>query len=174
MSPPGDIAQALLACLDLAYQDMDEAIRPGQICLRVGTVPYSIGTQENLCCTGLAWVRIVRIYPTTSFPLEDQTALACPASAYAVELEMGAVRCLPDHGAQSGATCEEWTAAFLAVDEDAATMRKALCCMEDNLGVHPVGEQFLPGQWSPVDGQGMCIGGTMLVTYGFDCRECPA
>lgn len=172
MSPPGDIAQALLDCLETAYLDVPEAQRPGQICLRVGTVPYSIGTAEDLCCTGLAWVRILRIYPSTNFPVEDAGALVCPGSAYAVELEMGAVRCLPDHGTQSGATCEEWTAAFLAVDQDAATMRKAVCCMQDQLSP-PIGELFVPGTWTPVDGQGGCIGGTMTVTYGFDCLECP-
>jgi len=171
MSPSGDIAQQLLTCLEAAFEDSANDT-PGSICLRVGEVPFSAGTHEDLCCTGLAWVRIVRIFPSTDFPQEDNTVAACPASGRAVELEMGVVRCLPDHGTESGATCEEWTAAFLTVDEDSEVMARALCCMQDTLGVFPVGETFLPGEWAPIDGQGGCIGGTMNVTYSYDCSPC--
>lgn len=172
MSIPGDIAQQLLTCLESAYAtSTNEA--PGEICLRVGQVPFSIGTNEDLCCTGLAWVRIVQIYPSSVFPVQDQTVIPCPGSQYAVELEMGAVRCLPDHGAKSGASCDEWTASFLEVDEDAAVMRQALCCMRDNLDTGFTGDTFLAGAWQPIDGQGGCIGGTMNVTYSYDCLECP-
>lgn len=173
MSPSGDIAQQLLSCLESAYASVPESERPGEFCLRVGEVPFSIGTNEDLCCTGLAWVRIVRIYPANN-DFTDRTEVSnCPPSMWGVELEMGVVRCLPDHGQESGATCEEWTNVFLLVDEDSAAMRRALCCMETtSSGGLPADDRFLPVEWTPIDGQGMCIGGTMTAVFAFDCKEC--
>lgn len=174
MSPVSDLAQQLLFCLEQAYADAaPEHPIPGQVCLRVGEVPFSIGTHEDLCCSGLAWVRVLRIYPSSVFPDPDTQSTPCPASQYAVEFEMGAVRCLPDHGERSGATCDEWTAAFLTVDEDAAVMRRTLCCLRETiLGNPPVEDTVLMGEWVPIDGQGRCIGGTMSVTLAYDCLEC--
>lgn len=170
--PPGQIAQLVLSCLEDAYDGRPDP--PGQICLRVGQVPFSAGLAEDLCCTGLAWVRINRIYPSTVFPTE-QTSVdgPCPVASWAVELELGVIRCLPDHGAESGASCDEWTAAFLQVDDDAAAMREAVCCATSMLATNPLFSNLnLPGTWTPIDGQGGCIGGTMLATFGYDCSDC--
>lgn len=173
MSPVSDLAQQLLSCLEDAYASVPEDRRPGQFCLRVGEVAYSIGLNEDLCCTGLAWVRVVRIMPVTDSLVPRTEAVLCPPSLWGVELEMGVIRCLPDHGAASGATCDEWTDVFLRVDDDAAAMRRALCCMNNTTSdVFPFHSLSLPGEWTPVDPEGMCTGGTMLVTYAYDCNEC--
>ena len=82
---------------------------------------------------------------------------------------------MPDHGAESGASCEEWTAVFLQVEEDAAAMQQAFCCALDTLKSDPLArftELALPGAWAPIDTQGGCIGGTMQATFGIDCTEC--
>lgn len=173
MSPVSDLAQQLLQCLEDAYATVPEGDRPGQFCLRVGEVAYSVGTAEDLCCTGFAWVRVIRVFPATEDLTERTTAVRCAPSMWGVELEMGVIRCLPDHGAASGATCDEWTAVFLQVDEDSAAMRRALCCMNNtSLKALPNTDVMLPVEWVPVDPQGMCVGGTMTVIVGYDCREC--
>jgi hypothetical protein len=172
MTIVSDVASQLLSCYDLALQDGPNPPPDDNICLRVGTVPFSIGLHENLCCTGFAWVRVLRIYPSSVFPVPDTSADNCPPSSRAVEFELGAVRCLPDHGASSGATCDEWTATFIQVDEDAASMRRALCCMRDELDDSSPGSLMLEGEWVPIDGQGQCIGGQMTVTIQLDCSEC--
>lgn len=174
MSPVSDLAQQLLQCLEDAYvPEVPEEDRPGLFCLRVGQVAYSIGLIEDLCCTGFAWVRVIRVFPVGEDLAERTVAANCAPSLWGVELEMGVVRCLPDHGAHSGATCDEWTAVFLQVDEDAAAMRRALCCMKDtSLQTPPASDLFLPGEWEPIDPEGMCVGGTMRVTFAYDCAEC--
>lgn len=166
-----DAAQQLLSCFDTALQE--EASPPGEICLRVGQVPYSVGLSEDLCCTGLAWVRVVSITPSIRFPQPDLTPNDCQRSSWAVEFEMGAVRCMPFGDENAGPTCDQWTATFLQVDEDAAAMRRALCCLYDLIADNlTMVEQVVSSSWTPVDSQGGCIGGTMNVTVQIQCSEC--
>lgn len=167
-----DVAQQLLSCFDTALQDEDTP--PGQICLRVGEVPFSAGLSEDLCCSGLAWVRVLRIYPSISFPTQDSNPNDCQSSSYAVELEMGAVRCLPFGNNNAGPSCDQWTAVFFQVDEDAAAMREAICCMRDLIedGTTTLADQILADEWVPIDGEGGCIGGRMTVSMQVSCNEC--
>lgn len=173
MTARGDLVQTVLSCLDDALAGRPNP--PGEVCVRVGEVPFSLGLAEDLCCTGLAWVRVLAEQPTVAFPAELDTATPCGAHSRSVTLELGVIRCLPDHGAESGATCEEWTAAFLQNEEDAAAMSEALCCALDALKADPTSrytDLMVPGAWGPVDGQGGCIGGTRQATFGIDCTEC--
>jgi hypothetical protein len=171
MTATGDAAVTLLDCFETALNENDNV--PGQICLRVGEVPFSIGLAEDLCCSGLAWVRVVRTYPSVNFPNQDYRVDDCIRTARATEFEMGVVRCLPDHGADSGATCAEWTAVFSQVDADMGAMRRALCCFIDVAPTNPAFTgQLLEGEWRPINGDGGCIGGTLNVTIGTDCDEC--
>jgi len=168
-----DAAQQLLSCFDAALQEGPNPPPDGNICLRVGEVPFSAGLSEDLCCEGFAWVRILRIYPSTVFPQTDTTPNDCQRSAYAIELEMGAVRCMPFGDNQAGPSCDQWTAAFLQVDEDAASMRRAVCCLFDLVDTNTtLIDQIVTGEWRPIDNQGGCIGGQMNVTIQISCSEC--
>lgn len=168
-----DAAQQLLSCFDVALHEGPNPPADEHICLRVGEVPFSVGLSEDLCCSGFAWVRVLRIFPSVSFPQQDSSPNNCQRSSYAVEFEMGAVRCLPFGDVQAGASCAEWTSVFLQVDEDAASMRRAVCCLFDMIDAGMTNAvQIVKGDWTPIDGQGMCIGGTMRVTVQIDCNEC--
>ncbi len=164
-----DLAAQLLSCYDQSLQDGPNPPPDDNICFRVGQVPYSAGLSEDLCCEGLAWVRVLRIYPSTNFPLPSITADACPRVGHAIEFELGAVRCMPFGDEAAGPSCDQWTAVFTQVDEDAASMRRAVCCFAD---LQSAGNLYLEGTWQPIDSQGGCIGGTMSVTVQSDCGEC--
>lgn len=169
-----DAAAAMLSCYDAALQEGPNPPPDDNICFRVGEVPFSAGTAEDLCCEGLAWVRVLRIYPSVNFPNQDTRPNDCQDSSYAIELELGAVRCLPFGTNAAGPSCDQWTAVFIQVDEDAASMRRAVCCMRDliSAGDQVFVEQVVMGEWTPIDGQGGCIGGSMPVTLHVSCNEC--
>jgi hypothetical protein len=65
------VAQQLLACLCEALSTNPNP--PAQCCLRVGDVVYADFNQyQDQCCDGLAYVRVVRIYPTSEFPSQTE------------------------------------------------------------------------------------------------------
>lgn len=117
------------------------------------------------CCTceageGMAWVRVVRIYPSLPrFPAQAVEVQKCPVTGLAVELELGAARCsrqVTEDG--STAECPEQLADAEAVLDDAAAMRRALsCCF--------AGDKVLViNQWQSYGPEGGCVGGYMAVT----------
>jgi hypothetical protein len=168
-----DAAQQLLSCFDMALQEGPNPPPDGNICLRVGEVPFSAGLSEDLCCQGLAWVRVLNITPSINFPQADTTPSDCPHSSYAVEFELGAIRCMTFGSIQAGPTCDQWTDVFLQVDEDAASMRRAICCLFDLVAANATFiDQIVTGTWVPIDNQGGCIGGLMTVTVQLTCSEC--
>lgn len=168
MSMVSDAAQNLLNCFEAELLEAPNP--PANICLRVGAeVPYDAGLSQDECCEGLAWVRIARIYPTNSrFPDQDNEPHDCVTTSWGVDLEMGAARCKPFGDLQRGPSCDEWTALALQIDEDAAAMRRALCCFLPMV----FSENLLPVEWVPVATDGGCAGGTMMVTVQVDCLEC--
>lgn len=163
MSFVSDTAQALLSCFEDELTSSPNPIPLKNICLRVGEIPFDVEDGTDLCCEGFAWVRVVRIYPSVRFPQQVDDPNNCNVSSYAIELEMGAIRCMPFER-----DCDIWTAAALQVDADAAAMRRALCCYRPTV----VTDQVLAGEWTPVGSDGGCIGGTMTITVQADCLEC--
>lgn len=163
-----DAAQQLLSCFDTALQAGPNPPPDDNICLRVGQVPFDVGLSQDLCCEGFAWVRVLRIDPASTANPRN----ICP-TGWDIELEMGTIRCLPFGDESMGPSCSDWTSVFLQVDEDASSMRRALCCVQDLMdeGTTLI-EELTPGTWTPIDGQGGCIGGSMPVTIRINCSEC--
>ena len=131
-------AQSLLACL--AEQLALNPDPPAEACLRAGdTVLHDIdaGTgTDKVCCPGLAYVRIGRMYPSSNFPEPDTQPAkqdGCFPVMWAVELVMGVVRCVPGMGSTAGPTCADWTLAATHDANDLDAMRKALCCWQPTL-----------------------------------------
>lgn len=172
MSFVSDAAQLLLACYETELESAPNP--PATICMRVGSeVPYSAGLSEDECCSGLAWVRVVRIYPSINFPSPADGPEICIQTSYAVELELGAARCHSFGTTAAGPSCDTWTAEFLQVDADAAAMRRAvLCCFAPQMEGLWGSDQFVMGEWVPFGAEGGCIGGTMSVTVQLECSEC--
>jgi len=168
------VARELLACLEQEVAKLDSP--PKYVQLRTGAVvDHLISETEDECCSGLAWVRPVTFFPSSSaFPAQDDVPTPKGVQAWAVTLEIGAIRCAPTPPAQKIPTADQWDTVTQAVMDDAAAMRRALCCF----GELPEGrgriKSMLPGPWLPLDLSGGCAGGVMTVTVrgpACDCAE---
>lgn len=139
---------------------------PSQICLRHGAqVNPSLGTTEDECCSGLAWVRIVNVVA-----MRDRTDLnaACLNHERVVTLEMGAVRCMPWGTVQAPPTCAQWTDVASLADQDHDAMEAALCCAFNDLSEDGA-FRVVAGSYEPTGPDGNCIGGVMTVEVETDC-----
>ena len=171
---PFEIADALRACLDLAFTGDDGA--PAEICHRPGDLtPLNFGTTQDECCTGLGWVRIAGVDPVVDpFTATQLDFNPCAVTDSRITLEIGVARCNPSGTREAGPSCEAWTELALRMDQDRAAMRRAVCCLqqstaaEENSGV----TRILPGTWTPLDSSGGCAGGTLSVSVYTDCDEC--
>lgn len=127
------MANSLLSCL--AAQLALNPDPPAEACLRAGNqVLHDVDAGTNLdkvCCPGLAYVRIGTMYPSSNFPEPDVQPgkpNGCFPVAWAVELVMGTVRCIPGMGTPAGPSCADWTLVATHDANDLDAMRKALCC----------------------------------------------
>lgn len=157
----------LLACL--ADEVALVADPPAQVMLRPGTqIELLLSTTRDECCEGLAWVRPVSIYPSASFPVQDADYRHCWPVQWAAVLEMGVARCAPTPEASQLTSAQEWDAVTHAVLDDAAAMRRAMCCFTM---LRP-DWMYLIGLWQPIATEGGCLGGTMLVTVMLGDCDC--
>lgn len=165
-------AQEMLACLDQEMAKVPDP--PRYVQLRAGNVvAHLLSTVEDECCDGLAWVRPSSFFPASAvFPVQDAAPVKGGTRAWAVTLELGAVRCAPTGDENTLPTAAEWEAALQTVMDDAAAMRRAICCFID---ARPGRSgRVLPGIWQPIDVQGGCVGGILPVTIqgpACDCAE---
>ena len=168
------IARELLACLEQEIAKV--ASPPAYVQLRTGPIVDQLisdgGGDE--CCEGLAWVRPAAFFPSSgTFPQADEAPLPKGTSAWAIEFELGAVRCMPTPPANRLISEAEWDAVTQAVMDDAAAMRRAICCFIEaapagrnrNLGV-------MPGVWQPLPISGGCAGGVLSVTVRGPACDC--
>lgn len=180
MAEPFFIADALRACLDDAYDTAADPDKPAKIGLRAGQeAPLNFGTREDECCAGLGWVRIASIEPVTTSQVGGGFGTRtvdnpCQLHSRTVTFELGVARCAPFGTNEAGPTEDQWAALVLRVDDDALRMRQAVCCYRTSLEGDPLREfwDVKEGLWEPLSLEGMCAGGTMLVTVGMECNGC--
>lgn len=170
---PFEVADLLRACLEA--QDWGTET-PAEICHRPGAeVPLNVGTAQDECCSGLAWVRVAGIDPVFDPSVsEDPDFDPCAVGARRVTLELGVARCNPFGTNGAGPTCDQWTALALRMDQDATAMRRAVCCLASNeqVGEYKPVYRVLPGAWAPLESSGGCAGGTLQVSVWIQCEEC--
>lgn len=119
-----------------------------------GVVPGENVIQDH--GTGMAWVRLAGIYPTTSFPQIENTPRASCSAALGATLEVGVMQCVP--GLTASGTPPTAAQKFEATRLQMATMRamhQAITCC----GI----EEILLGQYTPQGPQGNLVGGSWLV-----------
>lgn len=143
---------------------------PRVVCLRPGDrVDLLISTNDDECCSGLSWVRMVSIVPSgDAFPGADATTSPCGVTRWAVMFEVGAVRCAPTPGGSDIPSCEEWTDVTLACYDDGAAIRRAICRYATE---HPY-DLVLQGEGRPLTTEGGCVGISYLVTMSAAACEC--
>ena len=161
------VATSLLHCLQTALIDVAEP--PENVSLRVGTqVELLLSETRDECCEGVGWVRVASIYPSAGFPEPDPDHSPSAPIQWAAILEMGVARCAPTPDADSMPDSDEWNRIGEAVLDDAAAMRRALCCWTD---LEP-DRMYLAGLWQPLPVDGGCLGGYMAVTVAVDACDC--
>lgn len=167
------VAPLALALLERLRVEMGKVpTPPAKVEIRPGDqVAALISTAEDECCGGLAWVRVDLVYPSTvGFPAYEAGPHKCGPGRLAVLLEVGAMRCAPVGDADTLPTAEEWAAAALAVLDDRAALRRAICAfmgLESNRG-----RLFSVGQGSPLPVQGACTGAVDSVTVSVQPCDC--
>jgi hypothetical protein len=166
------LARELKACFEQELAKVPDP--PLNVHLRPGTeVAAYLTQQRDEGCEGLAWVRVVTFGPSsTAFPGQDETPLPKGTSGWAITLEMGALRCAPTPEATEIPTEDEWEAVTEGVMDDAAAMRRAICCFIEARAGRT--KWTLPGLWQPFEVSGRLTGGAMTVTVrgpACDCSE---
>lgn len=166
MTRPVEFAQIVLQCLNEAITASPYPIPQEKICLRFGErVDPTLGTGEDECCTGLAWVRVAAVGTL----VDPDTNNPCVSSQRRITLELGTARCIPFGTVQSGPTCDQWTEAALKMDSDHGSMEAAVCCATETIQ----DMQFEPivriGNYEPLGPDGNCLEGTLTMTIDYDC-----
>lgn len=162
-----ELEVALAACLETALAAGPNP--PEEVCIvpgEDGRLLLSLGTAENLCCNGHAWVRMANVQPVVDpSNLNDQFG-PCGVSVWGVTYELGVTRCFPFGDVQKGPTCDEKFAIAQQTAADELAMRKAICCFTPQLD----SGRFAIGEYQPFGPDGGCVGGIRTVTaYVDDC-----
>jgi hypothetical protein len=160
------VAADILACLTVEMSKTP--VPPDQVCIRVGDrVDLMISQTYDECCAGLAWLRLVQVYPSQSFPDPDTGSAPCGVLRWALVFELGAARCAPV--AESGVpTCEQWQAAAVTHFADMAALRRTVCCYERE--VKPDRQVVVSSGQIPQTTEGGCTAVTMQITVS--ARPC--
>lgn len=138
-----------------------------------GTEPeLGVSLTEDVCCEGMAWVRVEAIHPTVVFSGPQEEPFPCYPPRWTLTLELGAVRCMPIGTIDKLVTPAQALAAAKLVMNDATAMRRAIRCCFANMP-SMVNRLYKVGTWAPLPSQGGCGGGTLLLDIEvIGCNEC--
>lgn len=131
------------------------------------------------CCQGIAWVRPGQMIPTGGDWPQQLTSVQGPSasrgrpSQYAIQVELGVYRCIPIISSVSGARDEipiaaQWLAATQEAMDDAAALRRAICCLRSIYG----NDSVLEGPVTPLQNEGTCGGQLVVVTVRAPACDC--
>ena len=159
------LAQNLLDCLQAEIALGPAPIDPQYVMLRAGgEVTPLLGTNDDECCRGLAWVRVARTEAVRG--LGDPSNVSCYTQERNLVLEMGVVRCAPSASVSGVPTEAQWLESALLLDADHGAMESALCCAfldQDQSAA----EEVAVGTYEPFGVDGNCIGGIMTVNVRY-------
>lgn len=166
------LANALLDCLETTAGANPDP--PAEFCLRAGgPVIHDVDAQASLdkvCCPGLGYVRVGRVYPSTEFPDPDPRSDRCLSLTRSLELFVGIVRCVPGMGTPEGPTCEDWTSAATHDADDIDALWKAVCCWKDAAPFNTMRGRRFSIISTDVTAQGDCI--ERFMTILVEIRKC--
>jgi hypothetical protein len=150
----------LLACLTIEMGKTPQP--PASVCVRVGNrVDLLLSDTYDECCAGLAWVRLVRQYPSRSFPDPDEGVSPCDVARWAIVFELGVARCAPTGDLGTIPSCEDWTAAAVIHYADLAALRRTACCYATQYRGQ---RKIVVSEGVPQTTEGGCTSLTMQVT----------
>ena len=110
---------------------------------------------------GMAWVRVNSVFPSTTFPAQDQSAFGCAVSI-AVQLEVGVLYCAPVTEGRSNkppGLGQMFDSSRLQMAAMAAMLRAIECCL--GRASH---KSVALGAYTPMGPEGGVVGGSWQVT----------
>jgi hypothetical protein len=144
-------------------------IRPGAT-----FVGYADQTHDE-CCEGIAWVRPGPMWETDDFPAQRNQSSNTDPADYAVTIELGVLRCLPTvsdqpqvDGIDAKPTAAQWLAATQAAMDDAAALRRVVCCLRELYHIDAV----TVGQLVPLENEANCAGTSLTITMRVPACDC--
>lgn len=143
-------------------------IRPG-----ASFVAYPDSTSDE-CCSGIAWVRPGAMWETDNFPVQRTGADKIEPAYYAVQIELGVLRCLPTigdnpaDGPDAKPTKAQWLEATQEAMDDAAALRRVVCCLREIYHVDAV----VAGQINPLENEANCAGTSLVITMRVPACDC--
>ena len=110
---------------------------------------------------GMAWVRLVDAYPSTTFPAPNTTPRGSCAAMLVGTLEVGLLQCAPTLRADGSlpTQAEQFEATRLQLAGMRA-MHQAIACCDINL--------IVLGNYTPQGPQGVMVGGTWQINVGIE------
>lgn len=175
--PVAPLAQALLTCL--CEQAALGPNPPQNCCFRVGNeVAHDADQFTDLCCEGLAYVRLGDVFPSTdNFPDLDVNRQAqenCGIASWGVELTAGLLRCVPMPEDGTMPSCTDWNAAATQNFADSATLRATACCFVASVRANPLllGMSAIIGRQSQSSSLGGCIERSIGLTVQIPNCDC--
>lgn len=159
------LAPILNSISDALHARVNHPLPPGHVDETTTLIVDGLETVIDYCCPGLAWVRVVRTFPTISFPAQA-TRTGCPRPSWAAVLELGIARCacVPDDDGNMDLDCLREQAAQFGLDR-AALIQTVMC---DVCGDIIDCDDVSVGAWTPLAIQGGCGGGSIEVTVAYD------
>jgi hypothetical protein len=145
-------------------------LRPGASFSPLVAAPNGEVTSDE-CCEGIAWARLVTMYPTDDFPTPMNNASNIDPAYWAVQVETGVDRCIPFVSAadqDAVPTQAEWLAATQAQLDDLAALRRAACCLAELYGKDSV----IYGNGTPLENESTCGGVTLAITVRVPACDC--
>jgi hypothetical protein len=149
-------------------------IRPG------ASFAAMVDSKRDECCLGIAYVRPGAVTPTSGAWPQPLSSVQGPsasrgrAAEYAVTLELGVYRCLPtisnapDASQDDFPTAAQWLQAAQEQQDDAAALRRAVCCLQAKYGDDGV----LAGAVQPLENSGNCGGVSLSVQVRAPACDC--
>lgn len=151
---------------------------PAQVQIRPGaTFSAMYDSHGDECCLGIAYVRPGAQVPTTgNWPtpltgVDGPSASGGRAPYYAVNFEIGIYRCIPvvaddGTGADNFPTGAQWLQAAQDQLDDAAALRRVICCLQAFYGLDSV----IAGQVQPLENSANC--GGIMTTVAIRATAC--
>lgn len=140
---------------------------PAVIGFRTGTTGQPLaGLNEDECCAGAAFVRLVRTFPTWGTPTPATDSVSC-AQPFAAQFELSMWRCAPVGDITEPPVQQAWDDLHLDLVNDRLTMMAAICCLWAQLDARSI----MYEDWAPVNVDGGCVGSAIMVSVDLYGRK---
>lgn len=151
------VTRQILECLRTAAAENPKP--PNIVGFRTGTSGQVLaGLNEDECCEGAAFIRVIRTYPSFGVPTATATSFLC-AQPKGAEIELSMWRCAPMGNMEAPPTQDDWDCLHVDLLNDRLTLLAAVCCFIKQREQKSV----MFGEWQTTPVEGGCVGSSMTI-----------